>query len=136
MNFQLKQKFFFLGAIGASIFLLFFVISCTWIGFEVKTQCQTAQRSYGGDCPQALINLLEDEHQNFRSRNSAIWALGQLGDSRALPVLQNLYTANIPPREPLDKTLSQYELKKAINLADGGLNLSAFIWRNNILNSK
>jgi len=55
--------------------------------------------------------------------------LGQLGDNRTLPVLQSYYTGDIPEREPLDKTISQYELKKAINLTSGGFNMSAIIWR-------
>jgi len=52
-----------------------------------------------------------------------------LGDSRALPTLQKYYTGNIPNREPLDGVISQYELKKAINLTSGGVNLTAIFWR-------
>jgi hypothetical protein len=126
---QLKQQFVFIGAIGLSILILFFVISCTWIGFEVKIQCQNAKDEYGGSCTEALINLLKDENRNFKARNSAIWALGQLGDSRFLPVLQSFYTGNIPEKEPFDKTISQYELKKAINLTSGGKNITAIFWR-------
>ena len=62
--------------------------------------------------------------------------MGQIGDSRALPVLQNYYTGNIPPREPLSKTISQYELQKAIDLARGEFNLSAWAWRNSLDSSK
>jgi len=130
---MIKQKLFYIGAVGVSIFLLFFVIACTWIGYEVKDKCQEAKREYKGDCVEALIALLNDEDKTFRPRNSAIWALGQLGHKRALPVLQKYYTGHIPQREPLDKMISQYELKKAINLTNGGLNISAFIWRNGIL---
>jgi hypothetical protein len=124
-----KQKLFYLGAIGVSIFLLFFIIGTTWIGFEVKSHCREAQRAYGGDCVESLIALLKDENRGFRERNSAIWALGQLGDRRALSALESFYTGNIPAKESLDKTISQYELKKAVNLTSGGLNLGAFVWR-------
>jgi len=55
--------------------------------------------------------------------------LGQLGDSRALPVLQGYYTGNIPSKESLDKTISQYELEKAIKLTSGGFNVTAIFWR-------
>jgi len=72
--------------------------------------------------------LLKDENRSFKSRNSAIWALGQIGDARALPVLQSFYTGNIPPKESLNDDISQYELKKAINLAGGGTNLTAIFW--------
>jgi hypothetical protein len=73
--------------------------------------------------------LVKDNNQSFRNRNSAIWALGQLGDPQALPILQSLYTGMIPDREPLDAGISQYELKKAINLVNGGTNISAPVWR-------
>ncbi len=125
----IKEKLFYLVAISISIFCLFFFIACSWIGYEVKDQCQNAQGEYGGDCVEALMDLLKDEHKGFRARNDAIWALGQLGDGRALATLQSYYTGNIPDREPLAKTISQYELKKAIALTSGEPNLSAFIWR-------
>jgi len=127
------QKFLFVCAVGISIFLLFFVIVCVWIGYDVKNQCYLAKKQYDKkDCVSALSTLLDDDRQGFRSRNSAIWALGQLGDKRALPILEKYYTGDIPNREPLDKTISQYELKKAVKLARGGLNITAFVWRNNL----
>jgi len=127
---NIKQTILYLAAVGFSIFLLVFFISCVWIGYSAKDTCQDAQAAYGGDCVEALISLLEDENRSYRARNNAIWALGQFGDSRALPVLEKYYTRNIPNREPLNGAISQYELKKAIKLARGGTNLSAFIWRN------
>ncbi|MDD3532359.1 MAG: HEAT repeat domain-containing protein [Candidatus Shapirobacteria bacterium] len=133
---NIKQALLYLLAIGISILVLFFVIGASWIGYEVKSQCRNAQRDYGdglsadeADCVDALVSLLKDESRGFRARNSAIWALGQLGDARALPVLKSFYTGNIPDREPLDKMISQYELKKAINLTSGGINIAALIWR-------
>lgn len=129
---KMKQPIIFIGAIGISILVLFFVITCTWIGFDVKTKCFDAKKEYGGSCTESLINLLEDENRGFRARNSAIWALGQLGNSKALSTLQKFYTGNIPDREPLDQTISQYELKKAINLTSGGKNITAIFWRYNL----
>ncbi len=126
---HLKHIVLYICAIGMSIFLLFFVICCVWIGYDVKDQCYKAKQAYSGDCVEALMSLLQDETRDFRSRNSAIWALGELGDKRALPILQHFYTGTIPPREPLNKTISQYELKKAINLTSGGVNITAFMWR-------
>ena len=126
---KIKQPIIFGSTIGLSIFLLFFVITCTWIGYDVKNQCRQAKNDYGGNCNQALIKLLQDKDRSFSSRNSAIWALGQLGDSSSLPVLQSFYTGNIPDREPLNETISQYELQKAIKLVSGGTNLTAIFWR-------
>jgi len=126
---KLLGKILYLGAIGISIGMLFFVVTCTLIGYGVKNQCADAKAAYGGECVEALITLLDDENRSFRSRNSASWALGQLGDGRALPILEKYYTGEIPEREPQDKGISQYELKKAIKLAGGGLNLTAWAWR-------
>lgn len=126
---KIKQQIIFAGVIGMSIFILFFVITCTWIGFGVKTKCFDAKKEYGGSCVESLISLLGDENRGFRARNSAIWTLGQLGDIRALPVLKSYYTGNIPDREPLDEMISQYELKKAINLTSGGKNITTIFWR-------
>src|SRR3989338_5428385 len=78
----------------------------------------------------ALIMVLNDDSNSFRERNSAVWAMGQLGDRKALSYLRQYYSGNIPKRESLDKGLSQYELKKAINLASGGINITSIFWRN------
>lgn len=130
LDFQsVLSKITYVVFVGFSSALLIFVITCVWIGFDVKTQCQDAKSEYRGDCVDALINLVKDDDRGFRVRNDAIWALGQLGDSRALPILERLYTGNIPEREPLDKTISQYELRKAIALASGGKNITAIFWR-------
>ena len=127
---NLKNKFLYLIAVGISIFVLFFVITCTWIGFDIKQKCFETKKEYGKDnCTEAMIEQLNDENKGFRARNSAIWALGQLGDSRALTVLQKYYTRDIPNREPIDGVISQYELKKAINLTSGGVNITAVFWR-------
>lgn len=127
----IKEKFFYIASIGISILFLFFVVSCVWIGHEVKSICSNTMKEYTvkTNCTEALILLLDDNKRGFWARNSAIWALGQLGDKRALPVLQKYYTGKIPQREPLDRTISQYELKKAINLAGGALNITAVFWR-------
>lgn len=122
----------YIAAVGVCILLLFFVIGVTWIGLDVKSQCAAAQSDYGGDCVEALVSLVEDESRGYRNRNNAIWALGQLGDSRSHKVLQGLYTGVIPPREPLDQGISQYELRKAVDLTGGGQNPLAMFWRFNI----
>jgi len=129
---NLKQTLFYTCAVGASILVLMFVIACASIGFYVKSECQNAVSKYGGDCVEALIATLEDENNGFDTRNMAIWALGQIGDGRALPILQEYYTGNIPSREAPDRVISQYELKKAIHLLQGGWNVGAWTWRNSL----
>jgi hypothetical protein len=125
---KIRESILFLGAIGISIGMLFFVVTCTVIGYEVKDVCEDAKDSYNANCVESLIMLLDDADQSFRSRNSAIWALGQLGDSRAVPVLERYYTGDIPEKESLSGGISQYELKKAIKLASGGLNITTWAW--------
>lgn len=126
---NLKNKALYIMAITASLFLLMFMVAATWIGFEVQSSCQNAQKQYGGDCVEALIQVMDNPDHSFREKNNAVWALGQVGDTRALATLEKYYTGDIPKRESLDKVLSQYELKKAINLLKGGVNVAGMIWR-------
>jgi hypothetical protein len=88
---QTKNLIIYILGLGLIIFFFFFVLSTSIIGYSVKAKCQIAQAKYPGDCVEALISYLEDKNNDFRSRNSAIWALGQLGDSRSLPVLKKYY---------------------------------------------
>ncbi|MFC1625981.1 HEAT repeat domain-containing protein [Patescibacteria group bacterium] len=121
--------------VGVSLFTFMFIVTCNLIGFDVSQRCQIAQDRYKGDCVEALISYLKDEDNSYQSRNSAIWALGQLGDERALPTLKEIYTGDIPDKEPLNERISQYELKKAINLTSGGFNITKLV-RANILFTK
>ncbi len=126
---KLTNVLFYTFWVGISALITLFVIGNVWIGFDVKNLCQETRVEYGGNCVDSLSALLNDDTRGFRARNSAIWALGQLGDARALPVLRQYYTGVIPDKEPLDEMISQYELKKAINLANGGVNISTWFWR-------
>ncbi len=121
----------FISVLGINVFLLLLVILITWIRFDIKSHCQDAKRTYGGDCTEALISMLNDDNQSFKSRNNAIYALGQLADDRAIPTLQSYYTGEIPEREPLHTTLSQYELKKAIRWCKEGNGMSWMYWDQN-----
>lgn len=125
---QIVNAVLYLAAVAFRIAAFGLVVGATWIGYEVKNECQQAQRQYGGDCVQALSIVVDDETSSYRRRNSAVWALGMIGDPRALDLLQSHYTGNIPPREPLDDVLSQYELKKAIYQVNGGVNIVRWIW--------
>jgi len=72
---------------------------------------------------------VESDEKTFRQRNKAIWALGQLADSQALPVLKSYYTGKVPANESLDKSISQYELEKAIKWCEQG-NITSWMCRN------
>jgi len=112
---------------GGSVFI--FLITATWIGFSVREKCELAKGKYEGDCTEAMSQYLDDVHNPIGERNHMIWALGQLGEPEALPILEKYYTGVIPDREPWNDVISQYELKKAIKLARGGFNATAWVWR-------
>jgi hypothetical protein len=71
---------------------------------------------HAGDEVSALIAYVESESHSLRQRNLAVWALGQLPDSRALPVLERFCTGQ-PCNH--DKFLCQRELTRAISLCKG-----------------
>jgi len=107
-------------------------LACCQIGIGVKKISNEAIQIYQGDKVEALINFMNSEGHPLPKRNHAIWALGQLGDKRALPSLEKLYTG-----EPCDhsKYVCQDELKKAIKLCRGELNISAWTWRRFVLSN-
>jgi hypothetical protein len=96
------------------------------IGLGVRSIGETALRAFPGDRVPALMQLVESDRHEMRDRNRAIWALGQLGDPRALPLLRKHFTGGESDER---MELSQYELKKAIALCEGATNISAFVWR-------
>lgn len=128
-NKKFKDWLLILLMTGFGLGVIVFGVSCVWIGNSVKKECQNARENKGGDCVEALIEVVEDDEMGYRRKNAAIWTLGQLGDSRALPLLKSYYTGNIAKKEPLDEGISQYELEKAIKLASGEVNVAAWVWR-------
>ena len=107
-----------------------FLVGAQWIGHSVRQQCLDAQEDYQGTCVKALSALVLDSRQKLRHRTQAVWALGQLGDSAAVPVLEKL--AKLP--ECQSGSNCEYELRKALRLAKGSLNLTAPFWRLSITN--
>jgi len=112
--------------ITAVLVLAAFVFISLRIGAEVRAASEAAMARHEGDRVQALILYAEDNRRSFPERNRAVWALGQLGDRRALPLLRNHYSG-----KPCDhgSALCQRELGKAIKLLEGGLNATALVWR-------
>ena len=102
------------------------------IELHVKKICGTATRKYPGDKVEALMMFVESKEygysaHRYSANNHAFWALGQLGDKRALPFLRNLLTG-----EPCDHetNLCQGEIKEAIQqLERNQFNLPKFLWR-------
>ena len=115
---------------GVVLLAIAYVSISLVIGRGVRSISETALREFPGERVPALMALVESEQAGFRDRNRAIWALGQLGAARALPLLEKHYTG----KESDERSeLSQYELKKAIELCRGATNISAFVWRRGAL---
>ena len=91
-----------------------------------------ATQKYPGDKVEALMMFAETKEYGYNARlysanNHVFWALGQLGDKRALPFLKKLVTG-----EPCDHetNLCQGEIKEAIQKLEGNkFNLPKFLFR-------
>ncbi len=90
-----------------------------YIHKSVRENCQVAQQAHPhtGDDTAALIDFMNSESHSFQDRTHlAIWTLGRLGTSRALPALESAYTGEVCDHE---RKLCQYELEKAIKRCGG-----------------
>jgi hypothetical protein len=114
-----------IAVVGALVIVALLAVSWA-IGSGVQAATRVAVREHGGDGISALMAYVESPSRSLGDRNRAVWALGQLGDARALTVLEKHYAG-----KPCDhsRLLCQTELKKAIHLCRGGLNVSALVWR-------
>lgn len=108
------------------------ILFSLWIELHLKKICAMAIQKYPGDKVEALMMIVETKENTYRAdiysaNNHTFWALGQLGDKRALPFLKNLLTD-----EPCDHetNLCQGEIKEAIQkLEKNQFNLPKFLWR-------
>lgn len=115
---------------GASICFAFLFIVFLWACFDIRSGVKNisaeAVQQYPGDRVEALIAYVKSDEHSLRKRNLAVWALGQIGDKRALPVLTASYTGG-----PCDhgSRLCQGELQKAIKLCQGSFNATTWLPR-------
>jgi len=89
-----------------------------YIHQSARHYSEVAQQAHPhpGDDVAALIDFMESDAHVFRDRNLAIWTLGRLQDTKALPALVSVYTDEQCEHE---KNLCQYELEKAIKRCGG-----------------
>jgi hypothetical protein len=127
------KKWLGIGLLGLAVVgVLIFIITSLWTGSDVRRYCKNAKKIYQGDCVTVLSELVIDNSVPYRDRNHAIWALGQLGDRRGLTYITKFYTGKKQESISPDNELSQYEMGKAIRLMQGGLNITAIIWRHGV----
>lgn len=108
------------------------ILLSLWVELHLKETCEMATQKYPGDKVEALMMSVETKEYGYnahlyRANNRAFWALGQLGDKRALPFLRSLLTG-----EPCDHetNLCQVEIKEAIQqLERNQFNLPKFLFR-------
>lgn len=105
------------------IIILFAGIS-SGVSAEIDAICEEACAKYPGTKVEALITYLK-KTKELRKKNQAIWALGELRDKKALPILETLYTG-----APCDHSryVCQYEVKKAIKKIKGEIP-NPYFWR-------
>jgi hypothetical protein len=87
---------------------------------------RAAVERFGGDRAEALIEQVECVSCGLKQRQDAVWALGQMGDGRALKTLRAHLTG-----KPCDhaKELCQYELEKAIRKIERDTPIRGFLRR-------
>lgn len=109
-----------------SLLFVGYLCICFSIRHSVKQISAQAVKEYRGDRVEALMTYVESTSHSLRKRNRAVWALGQIGDSRAVAVLEKFRTG-----KPCDHSsqLCQGELGKAIRACKGSFNATAWLPR-------
>ena len=80
-----------------SLLFVGYLCICFSIRHSVKEISAQAVKEYPGDRVEALMTYVESANHALRQRrNRAVWALGQIGDSRALPALEEFRTGRPP----------------------------------------
>jgi hypothetical protein len=87
-----------------------------YIGWEARRTADRARAQFGGDRVIGLARMVDCESCGLGERNRAVWALGELGDERALPALRSHHRGG---KCDHSRELCQYELDKAIRKIDG-----------------
>ncbi|MBI4893764.1 MAG: hypothetical protein HY821_24310 [Acidobacteria bacterium] len=95
-----------------------------YIGVTAYRLSQQASERFGGDRVEGLIQQVECTSCAMKERNLAVWALGQIGDQRALPVLREHETGKACNHT---KELCQHELTKAIRHIERGIPLHSVL---------
>lgn len=93
-----------------------------YIRWTAYSYSNLAAERFSGDRVEALMQQVECISCTMQQRQDAVWALGQLGDRRAVKTLRAQLTGR-----PCNhgKELCQYELEKAIRNIERGIAIRA-----------
>jgi hypothetical protein len=114
---------------GCFLILGLFVVVSLQIGSDVDAAASEAMHAYPGDRIESLLAAVDCSDCSLPRRNRAVWALGQLGDARALEGLRKYYTGQACDH---GRELCQRELGKAISHLEGSVNVTALVWRKGV----
>ena len=117
----MKKTFLVILGTGLILFCVFVIYTFSTIHRQVEEITMIAVNEYKLDAIESLTRLVKSENHSFKDKNSAIWALGQFADQRALPFLEELYsqTAENSPCSR-NNELCKYEIEKAIKWCMNG----------------
>lgn len=126
---QKKKKVIIFLSLLLIIFLITLSLTFWKIYKGVKTICIKAKEEYHYNCTNSLISLIQSEDKSFKEKNSAIWALGQIADSKTLPFLYRL-REELPNQDKCNHNnfLCKYEIQKAIKWCEKG-NLTHWMYQ-------
>ena len=115
---------------GSLIFVFVTIFTFTKILRQVEEITTIAVTTYGQDAIGSLTKLIESEDRSYGEKNSAIWALGQFADQRALPLLEEL-NGQTEERSPCNRNtdLCKREIEKALKWCRNG-NLTSWMYGN------
>jgi hypothetical protein len=122
---RMKTVIWILGCIAIGVIVVSVGLNAI-IGRGVYNESQKAVAQFGGGRVEALIALADCQICSVYDRTQAVWALGQLRDKRALPILYKYYTGG-----PCDhqRQICQKELRKAIRWTEGNSFMLPQLWR-------
>jgi hypothetical protein len=113
-------------AIAVGILIVAYLGISLMIGWGINKESRSAVARFSGDRIQALMAVVDCQGCKLEDRNHAVWALGQLRDKRALPVLYR-YRTGLPCNH--SRQICQYEISKAIRWTEGNSYMLPQIWR-------
>ena len=125
---KLKKIMLYVCAIVIFFIILSFVFSFHAIYTGVKNVCVEAKQEFGKDCVQSLILYIRSADHTQKDKIHAVWALGQIADKNALPILKDLQKEFNCENNPKRLKIC-YEIHKAIKWCTHG-NATNWMYKN------